>query len=83
MLRNFPTDEEVLTVDMHVDDHRAVLDRKRFVDLAEIVGPIDSEALGPNTGGQFPEIRVSNFRIFGRETFVLLDRAALARRRYR
>jgi hypothetical protein len=71
MLRNFPTDGQFdITVDVHVDDHWAVLDGKRFIDLTEIVGPIDSEALGPKTDGQFFEIRLSNFRIFGRETFV-------------
>jgi hypothetical protein len=70
MLRNFPTDGQFdVTVDGHVDDHWAALDRKRFIDLAEIVGPIDSETLGANADGQFFEIRLSNFRIVGREAF--------------
>jgi hypothetical protein len=54
MLCNFPTDGQFdITVDLHVDNHWAVLDRKRFIDLTEIVGPIDSEALGAKADGQF------------------------------
>jgi hypothetical protein len=47
MLRNLPADGQFnVAVDAHVDDHRAVLNCKSFVDLAEIVGPIDPETLG-------------------------------------
>ena len=32
-----------ISVDAHIDDHRAVFDGERLVDLAEIIGPIDPE----------------------------------------
>jgi hypothetical protein len=45
MLRYLPTDGQLdVTVDAHIDDHWAVFDRESLVDLAQIVGPIDSEA---------------------------------------
>jgi hypothetical protein len=49
----------------HIDDHRVIFHRKRFIDLAEIVGPIDSETLGAKADGQFFKIRLSEFRVFG------------------
>ena len=59
-----------ITVDAHIDDHRAVFDCKSFVDLAEIVGAVDSKALGAKADRQFFEIRLSDFRIFCREALV-------------
>src|SRR5580700_559662 len=71
MLRNLPAYWQFdITVDTHVDDHRAVFDRKSLVDLAEIVGPINSKALGAKADGQFFEIRLGNFGIFRREALV-------------
>jgi hypothetical protein len=53
-LGNLPANRQLnVAVDAYVDDHRAVFDRKRFVDLAEIVGLIDSEALGPHAAEAF------------------------------
>jgi hypothetical protein len=52
MLRNFPAHRQFdISVDAHVDDDRAVFDSESFIDLTEIVGPIDSEPLGAEANG--------------------------------
>lgn len=40
-----------LPFDTEIDDHLAVFDRKRLIDLTEIVRPIHSEALGAEADG--------------------------------
>ena len=70
-LCNLPTDWQFdIAVNAHVDDYRTLFDGKRFVDLAEIVGPVDSKAFGAEADGQFFEIRLCDFRIFRREVLV-------------
>ena len=59
-----------ITIDAHIDDHRTVFDRKRFIDLAEIVRPVDSETLGAKSDSQFFEIWLGNFSVLRRETLV-------------
>jgi hypothetical protein len=67
-LRNLPANGQFdITVDTNVDDDRAVLDRKSFINLAEIVGPIDSETLGAKADGQFFEIGRCDFPVFRRQ----------------
>src|ERR1700730_11090127 len=66
-LRNLPAHGQLnVAVDAHVDDDGAVLNSKSFVARAEIVGPIDSEAHGTKTDGQFFEIGRCDFRVFRR-----------------
>lgn len=51
MLRDLPAHGQFnVAVDAHIDDHWTVFDRKRLIDLAEIVGPIDPETLGAQAG---------------------------------
>lgn len=71
MLRNLPADWQFdIAVNTNVDDHRPVFDRKRLIDLAEIIGAVHSETLGAEADGQFLEIGLSDFRIFGRKPLV-------------
>src|SRR5260221_5959933 len=72
MLRDLPANGQFnVSIDAHVDNYWAVFDRKSLIYLAEIVGPINSKALGAKADGQFFEIRLSNFSIFGRQ--ILMD----------
>ena len=67
MLRNFPAHRQFdVSVDAHVDNDWAVFDRNGLIYLAEIVGPVNAKALGPETDGQFFEIWLNDFRIFRR-----------------
>ena len=71
MLCNLPAHGQFnVAIDAYVDNDRAIFDGERFIDLAEIVGPVDSEALGAKADGQFFEIGLSDFRVFRRETLV-------------
>ena len=71
MLRNLPANRQFnVSVDAHIDNHRAVFDGKSLVNLAEIVGPIDSESLGAKANGEFFEIRLGDFGIFRRQPLV-------------
>src|ERR1700722_1605277 len=46
-LRNLPANGQLdVAVDADINNHWTIFNRESFVDLAEIVGPIDSEALG-------------------------------------
>ena len=70
-LRNLPANGQLdVAVDADVNNHWTIFNRESFVDLAEIVGPIDSEALGAKTDGQFFEIGRCDFRVFRRQALV-------------
>jgi hypothetical protein len=71
MLGYLPANRQFkISVDAHIDDHRAVFDGESFVDLTEVIGPIDSEAPGAKTNSQFLEIRLGDFGIFRRKALV-------------
>ena len=71
MLGYLPANRQFnISVDAHIDDHRAVFDGESLVDLAEVIGPIDSEALGAKANSQFLEIRLGDFGIFRRQALV-------------
>jgi hypothetical protein len=71
MLSDLPANGQFdVSVDANVDNNWAVFNRNGLIYLAEIVGPVNAKALGPEADGQFFEIWLKNFRVFWRETLV-------------
>ena len=67
MLSDLPANGQFnVSIDPHVDNDWAVFNRNGLIYLAEIVGPVNAKALGPEADGQVFEIWLNNFRVFWR-----------------
>jgi len=71
MLSDLPANGQFnVSIDPHVDNDWAVFNRNGLIYLAEIVGPVNAKALGPEADRQFFEIWLNDFRVFWREALV-------------
>lgn len=84
MLSDLPANGQFnVSIDPDVDNDWPIFNRNGLIYLAEIVGPVNAKALGPEADGQFFEIWLNDFRIFREVTPCVLGRAALAQQHCR
>ena len=67
MLSDLPANGQFnVSIDPDVDNDWPIFNRNGLIYLAEIVGPVNAKALGPEADGQFFEIWLNDFRVFWR-----------------